>query len=215
MRPYGLRFTGEGAGLAVVVVDSGNNRVSELRAGDGTFVRHLTTGVVGPYDVEECEGGWLVACGGSDSVDFVRSGADGEDGAGGVVADASCIGGDGDAGGSGVTDSCGGRGGGGGGAGGGAGSGGCGGEPLERGGVRAVVLPTSRLGKRGRGHGEFHDPTALAWVPGIGLVVRDWVNGSLQFFADREDIAMASMSPHRVAWMVAVARGVASRAAAH
>ena len=130
--------------------------------GNGTFVRHLTNGVVGPYDVEECGCGWLVACGGSDSVDFVRSGANGEDGAGGVVADASCIGGDGDAGGSGVTDSCGGS------AGGGAGSGGCGGEPLERGGVRAAVLPTTRLGKRGRGHGEFHDPTALAWVPGIG-----------------------------------------------
>ncbi len=39
------------------------------RMGDhGSFVRHVATGLSDPCDVvhvEECEGGWLVACGGS------------------------------------------------------------------------------------------------------------------------------------------------------
>ncbi len=65
-----------------------------------------------------------------------------------------------------------------------------------------------RLGKGGGGGGEFDCPTALALVPGLGLVVRDIASGGLvQVFATPDAIAMASMSVPRVAWMVAVTRG--------
>ena len=54
----------------------------------------------------------------------------------------------------------------------------------------------------------------LKWwaeVPGLGLVVQEWGNGGrLQVFATRDAMAMASMSPGRVAWMGAVVRGVQS-----
>jgi hypothetical protein len=53
--PLGLRFTGTG----LVVADAGNCRVSMFRVEDGSFVRHVATGLGWPYDVEECEGGWL------------------------------------------------------------------------------------------------------------------------------------------------------------
>jgi hypothetical protein len=155
-RPYGLRFTSDGAGL--VVADAGSDRVSMFHVADGSFVRHVATELAGPFDVEECEGGWLVACIQSDTIQFV--------------------------------------GGGGGGGGGGAGR--------------------FTLGKRGWGWGEgpLNGPSALALVPGLGLVVREQNSGGrFQVFASPDAIAMASMSvARRVAWMVAVARGRLFRA---
>ena len=73
--PYGLRFTSDGSGLAVA--DFGNDRVSLFRVGDGSFVRHVATGLRTPRDVEECEGGWLVACVDSHTVEFVGGGVGG------------------------------------------------------------------------------------------------------------------------------------------
>jgi hypothetical protein len=119
-QPYGLRFTGDGTGLAVV--DHENSRVSVFRVEDGSFARHVATGLSYPCDVEECEGGWLVACYGSHTIEFVGGGV----GGGGV-----------------------GR---------------------------------ARLGKYGRGDGEFYNPSALALVPGLGLVVREYTNGRFQVF---------------------------------
>ena len=40
----------------------------------------------------------------------------------------------------------------------------------------------ARLGKMGSGDGEFIDPSALALVPGLGLVVRESYNGRFQVF---------------------------------
>jgi hypothetical protein len=71
-RPYGLRFTGDGMGLAVA--DPSNHRVSLFRVEDGSFVRHVATGLSYPLDVEECEGGWLVACDISHTIEFVDGG---------------------------------------------------------------------------------------------------------------------------------------------
>jgi hypothetical protein len=119
-RPYGLRFTGDGTGLAVA--DTGNGRVSVFRVEDGSFARHVATGLDGPWDVEECEGGWLVACNTSHTIEFVG----------------------GDVGGGGVG--------------------------------------RARLGKGGSGDGEFYYPSALALVPGLGLVVREFYNGRFQVF---------------------------------
>ncbi len=57
---------------------------------------------------------------------------------------------------------------------------------------------------------EFNVPSALAVVPGLGLVVREANNsGRLQVFATPD--AMAAMSCTRVAWMVGVARAVLRR----
>jgi hypothetical protein len=69
--PHGLRFTADGTGLAVA--DFGNGRVCMFRVEDGSFVRHVATGLEGAWDVEECAGGWLVACGSfrSHTVSFV------------------------------------------------------------------------------------------------------------------------------------------------
>jgi hypothetical protein len=146
-RPFGPRFTGDGTGLAVA--DSGNDRVSVFRVEDGSFVRHMATGLGGPWYVEECEGGWLVAYIGSHTIEIV-GGAD-------------------------------------------------------------AAVRRARLGKRGSGDGEFSFPAALAMVPGLGLVVREEDYGRVQFFATPDTIAMASMSAARVAWMVAVARGIGHR----
>ena len=76
-KPYGLRFTGDGAGLAVA--DKGNGRVSLFRVEDGSFVRQVATEVSYPIDVEECEGGWLVVCFGPDTtgIEFVSGDVDG------------------------------------------------------------------------------------------------------------------------------------------
>jgi hypothetical protein len=152
--PNGLRFSGDGTGI--VVADYGNRRASVFRVGDGGFVRHMATGLGSPYDVEEVEGGWLVAFVDSHTVEFVCDG----------------VGGDG------------------------------GGRPT--------------LGKAGGGAGsgdrKMNYPTALAVVPGLGLVVReDGNDGRLQVFATPDAIAMAAMSPCRVAWMTVVARAVLRR----
>jgi hypothetical protein len=85
--PYGLRFTCDGAEL--VVADNYNKRVSVFRVEDGTFARHVATGMSGPMDVEECEGGWLVACIVAHTVELVGvcvGGSDGDGGGGGGAA---------------------------------------------------------------------------------------------------------------------------------
>ncbi len=121
---YGLRFSSDGSG--VCVADYGNNRASMFRVGDGGFVKHMARGLSGPYDVEEVEGGWLVACAGSDTVEFVGDGVDGD------------------------------------------------------GGGRPSLGMAG--GGEGSGDGEFDVPTALAVVPGLGLVVREFGNYRLQVF---------------------------------
>jgi hypothetical protein len=68
---------------------------------------------------------------------------------------------------------------------------------------------TSGLGKHGCGDGEFEfmHPAALALVPGLGLVVREYSNGGrLQLFATVDAVAMAAMSISKTTWMTAVAR---------
>ncbi len=47
-------------------------------------------------------------------------------------------------------------------------------------------------------------PVAVAVVPGLGLLVREYTTNRLQLFAGRDAVAMTSMSAHRVGWMVAV-----------
>jgi hypothetical protein len=109
-------------------------------------------------DLEVVEGGWVVACWGSDTVLFVGSGCDAA--VHGAPADTFLAAG----------------------------------GALNR--------------APGRGGGGLDRPCALVCVPGLGLVVRDLYNGGrLQVFATRDAVAMAAMSPSRVAWMVAVARG--------
>jgi hypothetical protein len=150
--PYGLRFSADEN--AICVVDN-YGRLCVFRVVDGGFVRHVATGLDCPADVEEVEGGWLVACNRSNRVEFAG------DGVGGV------------------------------------------------GGGRPSLGKAG--GERGRGDGEFHGPSALAVVPGLGLVVRELGNPRLQVFATPDAIAMAAMSPVRVAWMGAVARAAALR----
>jgi hypothetical protein len=153
--PYGLRISGDGS--MICVAGWSNNRPSVIRVGDGGFVRHIAKGLSCAIDVEEVEGGWLVACEGSDSVEFV-----GDGGVGGGWPSLGKVG-----------------------------------------------------GGSGSGDGEFDWPTALAVVPGLGLVVREWGSNRLQVFATPDAIAMAAMSCRvscmRVAWMVAVARAVVRR----
>ena len=75
------------------------------------------------------------------------------------------------------------------------------------------LVVRARLGKKGSGDGELDHPSALALVPSLGLVVREYGNGGrMQFFATPDAIAMSSMSAVRVGWMVAVARSAAHRA---
>ncbi len=113
-QPLGLRFTCDGTELVVV---DGNYGLSVFRVEDGSFVRHVATELSCPYDVQECAGGWLVACFGSDTIEFVGFGRVGR----------------------------------------------------------------ARLGgKRGSGDGELTNPSALALVPGLGLVVREY--GRFQVF---------------------------------
>ncbi len=65
------------------------------------------------------------------------------------------------------------------------------------------------IGKRGSGDGEFMHPEAVAFVPDLGLVVREYGNGGrLQFFATPDAVAMAAMSIARTSWMAAAARAV-------
>jgi hypothetical protein len=154
VEPYGLRFTADGTGLVVASKDT----VSMFHVRDGSFVRHSATGVYNARDVEESEGGWLVACIESRTIEFVSD--------------------------------------------------------LEGAGGGSIDRP--RLGKRGAGDdGGFDRPSALALVPGLGLVVREIGKvGRLQFFATPDSIAMATMSPYRVAWMIGVARCAVARALA-
>ena len=156
----GLRFTRDGTGL--VVANNGSASVSILRVQDWTFERHV---VAHPkesmmskrfVDVEECEGGWLVA--------YSMFG-DGHD-HGAVVF---------------VDD-----------------------EGVSR----------ATMGTSGSEIGEFTVLDSLTLVPGLGLVTREFFdNGRVQVFATPDVVAMGAMSHMLVAWMVAVARGVASRAA--
>jgi hypothetical protein len=75
-RPNGLRFSRDGC--VVCVADWYNNRASMFRVDNGEFVRHLATSLGGPMDVEEMEGGWLVACAyPSHNVVFVDNGTGG------------------------------------------------------------------------------------------------------------------------------------------
>jgi hypothetical protein len=76
--PHGLRFSGDGSTICVADLD--NDRASVFRVGDGGFVRHIATGLRCPLDVEEVEGGWLVACYLSHTVEFVGDGVGGGDG---------------------------------------------------------------------------------------------------------------------------------------
>ena len=154
----GLRFTRDGTGL--VVANNGSASVSILRVQDWTFERHV---VAHPMlsmtfkrfvDVEECEGGWLIA--------YATRNAD------------HCA----------VTF-------------------------VDDEGVRRATM-----GQLGREIGEFTGLDGMTLVPGLGLVTREfWNNGRVQVFATPDVVAMGAMSHMRVAWMVAVARGVASRAA--
>ncbi len=120
--PYGLRFSGDGS--AICVADERNDRVSLFWVGDGGFVRHIATGLSYPSDVEEVEGGWVVACPGSSTVEFVSDG-----GGGGGRPSLGKVGGGG-----------------------------------------------------GSGDGQFVGPSALALVPGLGLVVRELGSRRLQVF---------------------------------
>jgi hypothetical protein len=76
--PFGLRFSGDGTGICVA--DLGNARASVFRVSNGGFVRHTATGLNRPIDVEEVEGGWLVACLDSHSVVSVGDGVGGDGG---------------------------------------------------------------------------------------------------------------------------------------
>lgn len=69
--PDGLRFCSDGVGL--VVSDTHNRRVSYFRVADGTLQQHLAVDIRCPYDVEECQGGWLVARLNADRIDFVAA----------------------------------------------------------------------------------------------------------------------------------------------
>jgi hypothetical protein len=152
--PFGLRFSRDGS--AVCVADAGNGRASVFRVGDGGFVRHMATGLGCPMDVEEVDGGWLVACYYLHRVELV-----------------------------------------------------CGGDGGVGGGRPSLGKAGGRPGIR---DGELLGPTALAVVPGLGLLVSEIGNGGrLQVFATPDAIAMAAMSPNRVAWMTAVARAVLRR----
>jgi hypothetical protein len=146
-RPRGLRFSRDGS--SICVSDSRNYAIV-LRVTDGEFLRHLATGAGVGHDVEEVEGGWLVACSSTLTMRLI--------------------------------------------------------EPDVDDGVPPV------LGRDGGGRcsgdeGAFI-PVCLAVVPGLGLVVRNHGNYDLLVFATPDTIAMAAMSPARVAWMGAVARGM-------
>jgi hypothetical protein len=146
---FGLRFTRDGTRLAVT--SSCNNDLSVIRVQDGVVEGNLARGLGIAWDMEEVQGGWLVACIDSSVVKFV---------------------------------------------------------PTEAG------LDQKTLGGFGTEDGQFSHVAALALVPGLGLVTRDFSNGNrVQVFVYPEPAAMAAMSRIRVAWMVGVARGTAFRVA--
>ena len=121
--------------------------MSLFAVADGSFVRQLASDLERPWDVEECTGGWLVACGSigtANTLEFVA------------------------------------------------------GDGVDR----------ATLGEKGSGDEEFNGPSALALVPGLGLIVREVHGQRIQVFATRDAIAMGAMSDARVGWMVAVGRAV-------
>lgn len=132
--PIGVRFADGGSG--VVVADGDNGRVCRFHAADGALDGPPTRGLGFPTAIEGYQGGWLVACGGTNSVEYVE------------------------------------------------------GETHRR------------LSWAGW---EFCRGAALAWVPAVGLVVRE-PSGRLRVCAPRDLISIAGMSSARVAWMAAVAR---------
>ncbi len=69
--PYGVRFTSDGARVAVA--DCNNKRIVVLSVADGSPVGHVPTPGINPYDVEEVEGGWRVATAGGHSVALVHA----------------------------------------------------------------------------------------------------------------------------------------------
>jgi hypothetical protein len=77
MRPYGLRFSGDGS--AIVVADSGNRRLCLFSVSDGRLVQLIAKGLDNPRDVEEVEGGWLVVCAFSQTVALVGDGCGDEE----------------------------------------------------------------------------------------------------------------------------------------
>ena len=92
------------------------------------------------------------------------------------------------------------------------------------------VLSTGRLGVAplgfpGYGSGKLLSPIALALVPGLGLLVRDSApdgarlsggsgsgSGRVQVFAPPDVLAMCTMSPCRLGWMLSVYRACLLRA---
>ena len=68
-------------------------------------------------------------------------------------------------------------------------------------------IDRATLGKHGTEDGEFRYPSALAVVPGVGLVVR--YRDRVQVFVTPDMAAMDAMSDARVAWMGVVARAAA------
>ncbi len=69
------------------MADCGNDRASLFCVDDGGLVGHIATGLATPADVEQVEGGWLVACCGSNTVEFVAGRVHGGGGGGGGCGD--------------------------------------------------------------------------------------------------------------------------------
>lgn len=67
--PRGLRFSMDGSTLCVA--DCSTYRVWMIRVDDGRLVKMCASGMWAPYDVEEVQGGWLVACCSSRTVEFI------------------------------------------------------------------------------------------------------------------------------------------------
>jgi len=67
------------------------------------------------------------------------------------------------------------------------------------------------LGAFGNGHGGLIWPSAVAFVPGLGLIVREHGNGRVQLFATPDAVAMAAMSVMRTTWMATVLRFAITR----
>jgi hypothetical protein len=130
----------------VVTTDPGNGRLCEFCVGDGRLTASIFVGTRGLRDVEVVDGGWLVACAGTDTIDFVVRGDVPDPDAGTHAA--------------------------------GGGEGGSGsGVDL---GPQRPFLGISWEGDLGKDDGELDGPTALAIVPGLGLLVREMYNARVQ-----------------------------------
>ena len=66
--PVGLRFTRDNTEL--VIAEWGKDRVSAFHVGDGSFARYLIPEVKDPEDLEEYDGGWIVASWCSNNIHF-------------------------------------------------------------------------------------------------------------------------------------------------